>query len=281
MQARARFLVLGLAALFAVGALIPIAALGAENAVTRHFSAQSEAEASPLDHSVWGRILEQYLHESPDGVNRFDYRAVSAADRTALEAYIGGLAALRPTTLSRPVQMAYWANLYNALTVKVILDHYPVRSIRQIKFGRIFTIGPWSHDLVTVEGFDLSLNDIENLILRPVFNDPRVHYAINCASIGCPNLLVEPFVADRLENQLEAAAHDFINHPRAARIEEGRLRVSSIYVWFRQDFGGSDHAVITHLRHYADEDLRTELEGIARVSRFSYDWDLNEPEDGS
>ncbi len=279
MQARTRFLTLGLALTLAAGVLAPIAALAAGNAVTRHFSAHSETETSPLDHSIWGNILDSYLSEGPEGVNRFDYQAVSATDRAALEGYIEGLTALVPTQLSRTKQLAYWANLYNALTVKVILDHYPVRSIRRIKYGRLIAIGPWGHDLITVEGFDLSLGDIENHILRPIFEAPRIHYAINCASMGCPNLPTEPFGGENLESQLDEAAHAFVNHPRAVHVEDGRIRLSSIYNWYKRDFGGSDGEVLGHIRRYADADLLREMEGISRISGYGYDWGLNEPDE--
>ncbi len=279
-QALGQTLGLALSIVLALGAALSPATAWAESPVTSQYSAYSEDETRTIDHSVWGQFLAIYLSNGSDGINRFDYSAVSDADRAVLESYIEGQTALRPTEFSRNEQISYWVNLYNALTVKVVLDHYPVRSIRRIKYGRILASGPWGHDLVTIEGTDLNLMDIENRILRPVFDEPRIHYAINCASIGCPNLAAAPFMADQLEAQLDAAARAYINHPRGAHVVSGRLTVSSIYVWFKDDFGGNDRQVIAHLRQYADADLTAELEGITRISRHGYDWDLNEPESG-
>ncbi len=246
-------------------------------AVTRHFAASDESSAATVHHSAWDGLLGRYVSTPADGIARFDYGAVTEGDRQILETYLAELEATHPTALGRDEQLAYWINFYNALTVKVVLDHYPVRSIRQIKFGRLFAIGPWEHDLATVEGTPLSLADMEHRILRPIFEGPRIHYAINCASLGCPNLRTEAYVASRIDEQLESAARDYVNHPRGALVEDGRLTVSSIYDWFERDFGGSDESVIAHLRQYAAEDLRASLEGIDRIHRHRYDWALNAP----
>jgi hypothetical protein len=179
--------------------------------------------------------------------------------------------------LNRNEQKAFWINLYNALTVKVILDHYPVKSIRDIDISPgLFSDGPWGKKLVSVEGEDISLDDIEHRILRPVWKDPRVHYGVNCASHGCPNLQPEAFTAENSDELLDKGAREFVNSPRGARIENGKLTVSSIYVWFKPDFGGTDAGVIDHLKKYAQPGLRTQLEKIDRISDNQYDWTLNE-----
>ncbi len=166
--------------------------------------------------------------------------------------------------------------LYNALTVKVVLDHYPVDGIRDIDFSPgLFADGPWDKKLVEIEGEDVSLNDIEHRILRPIWRDPRIHYAVNCASIGCPNLQPTAFTAANTDALLAAAAQAYVNHPRGARVEGGKLIVSSIYVWFQEDFGGNDAGVISHLRRYADPGLRSRLSRIERIGDHFYDWSLN------
>ena len=120
------------------------------------------------------------------------------------------------------------------------------------------------------------LDDIEHRILRPIWRDPRIHYAVNCASIGCPNLRREAATAANSEAYLEAAARDYVNHPRGSRIENGRLVVSSIYEWFQEDFGGGDGGVISHLRNYADPGLSASLEQVGEISDHDYDWALND-----
>ena len=227
-----------------------------------------------IDHLQWGQILNSYLKPEKNGVNGFAYNAVSKRGHEKLKGYIASLADTKISEYNRDEQLAYWVNLYNALTVEIIVQNYPVFSIRDISSG-FFSSGPWGLDLVTVEGEKLTLNDIEHRILRPIWNDPRIHYAVNCASIGCPNLQPKPFTAQQNEAMLESAAVEFINHPRAVKISNsGDLRVSSIYDWFGVDFGG-EKGVIEHLRQYARPELKQVLEGITEIDSDHYDWNLN------
>jgi hypothetical protein len=168
-------------------------------------------------------------------------------------------------------------NLYNALTVQVILDHYPVDSIRDVDISPgWFADGPWGKELIAVEGTALSLDDIEHRILRPIWQDPRIHYAVNCASIGCPDLQPEPFTADGLDAQLDAAARAYVNDPRGAEVTGDGLVVSKIYTWFQEDFGGTDIGVIRHLRQHADAELKAQLDGVDAIADSRYDWSLND-----
>lgn len=239
------------------------------------YAVNNPASTETVDHSAFAALLDSYLVASDDGVNRFRYGAVTADDRAALKTYIGSLAQQDVPTLNRSEQFAFWANLYNAITLDVVLDAYPVKSIRQIK-PTLISIGPWKKGAVMINGRSLSLDDIEHGILRKIWSDPRVHYSVNCASIGCPNLRPRPFSGGSLEADLDAAARDFINHPRGASVKNGKLTVSSIYKWFQSDFGGSDAGVIAHFRKYANPELAGQLEGVTKISADSYDWALNE-----
>jgi hypothetical protein len=233
-------------------------------------------------------LLGRYVVSHPDGVMRLRYAAwkASAADLAALEAWIAGAAARRPSAMPRDEAFAYWANLYNALTLKVVLERYPVRSIRDIRSSGVPLdpkgwFGPWRTRLVAVEGRRLSLDDIEHETLRPTFRDPRVHYAVNCASIGCPNLWPRAWRAATLERDLDAAAAAFVNHPRGVTVlAGGRLRVSSIYAWFREDFGGSEAGVVAHLRRHAAPALAALLSGRIAIAEDAYDWSLNDAPSG-
>lgn len=237
----------------------------------------SPQSALQVDHSLWSRFLAQYVTPGKDGINRVHYGSVSETDRQALARYIKILAGTPVGTLNQNEQKAYWINLYNGLTVQLILDHYPVDSIRDIDISPgFFSDGPWGKKLVQVEGFQLSLDDIEHRILRPIFQDNRVHYAVNCASIGCPNLQEKAFTPENMDILLVQAAHDYINHPRGVRVTERELIVSSIYDWFAGDFVNGNEAVLNHLRSYADEPLRTQLSRFNRISGYEYDWSLNE-----
>ena len=239
------------------------------------YGSRSNADSEiTINHSSWSRLLAAYI-EGKQGLNYFRYSAVTPADREALESYLAILQSVVITELNRRQQYAYWINLYNAVTIKVILDHYPVKSIRKISYS-LLSRGPWKEKLVTVEGMKLSLDDIEHEILRPVFQDNRIHYAVNCASIGCPNLQATAFTADNIEDLLNDAARQYINHPRGVTIHEDQLIVSSIFDWYVEDFGGSDREVIKHFIQYAQPDLARELEAFTKISDYEYDWKLNE-----
>ena len=229
-----------------------------------------------IDHAAWDSILKSYVRPGPDGVNRFAYSRVSAADMKNLDTYIDRLAALPISTFNRQEQFAYWINLYNALTIQVVAIHYPVGSIREIdlKDGSS-NDGPWEPKILEIEGEKISLNDIEHRILRPIWQDPRIHYAVNCASIGCPNLRRDAYVGETVNRVLESAARDFVNNSRAVSFDAGDLIVSSIYIWFRPDFGGSDDGILSHLRRYAGPTLKAKLAQIESIADHRYDWGLN------
>lgn len=236
--------------------------------------AQSGARGDP-DYQGWAAFLAAYRRLGADGIARVDYRAAKRAGEAALRRTIAGLEQAQPTKMRPPAAFAYWANLYNLWTIALVLEAYPVDSIKKVR-GGWFNLGPWDEKIAEVEGRRLSLDDIEHGILRPVFGDARVHYAVNCAAIGCPNLSAAPFTAADLEARLDAAARAYIRHPRGALVETGRLTVSSIYDWFQDDFGGDDAGVIAHLRRYADAPLARALADLTRIDDDRYDWALND-----
>ena len=191
------------------------------------------ANDNPIDHSAWDRFLSKYVTISNSGPSRIDYAAVATDDKQRLTVYLNQLQSVAVTQYRRDIQFAYWVNLYNAATVDLVLRNYPVTTIRDIDISPgWFSFGPWDAELLEVEGERLSLNDIEHRILRPIWQDPRIHYALNCASVGCPSLQPTAFTAASTEMMLEGAARAYINSAHGARIEDGRLVLSSIYNWF-------------------------------------------------
>ncbi|MEM1004847.1 MAG: DUF547 domain-containing protein [Pseudomonadota bacterium] len=229
-----------------------------------------------VDHRRWNAFLSRYVAPDAQGVNRVAYSQVTQSDQMALDTYLADLQAVDPTQLTREQQLAFWINLYNATTVRVVLDNYPVESIRDIKTGPL-SVGPWNQPLLTVQGQALSLNDVEHRIIRPTFNEPRIHYALNCAAVGCPNLMDRAWQADTLERDFAAAERAYVNDPRGVRFDDrGRLTLSKIYIWFREDFGPNEQAVITGIAQAANPDLQARLEQTARVSGYDYDWTLND-----
>ncbi len=257
-------------------ALAPVAALAAPKAkLWERWTAHNPQSTARIDHGAWQGLLQRYVRPHSDGINRVAYGSVTADDRRVLEQYIARLAALPISTYSRKEQRAYWINLYNALTVKVILDHYPVKSIRKIKPG-LLSIGPWRQKLVTVEGQQLSLDDIEHRILRPIWRDPRIHYAVNCAAVSCPSLQREPFTGANADALLTRAARQYVNTRYGVEIKDGRLVVSSVYKWYREDFGRTDASLIRHLRQYAEPPLAAALARTQTVDDDRYDWSNND-----
>lgn len=233
-----------------------------------------------VDHSEWDRLLKRYTVSEADGIRRVAYARLKAEGRGGLKAYIAALQAVEVTSLDRSEQLAFWVNLYNAKTIDIVLDAYPVASIKDINLGggllAAVTGGPWKAKVLTVQGRSLSLDDIEHAILRPVFKDARVHYVLNCASLGCPDLDAEALTGATADIRLDAAARNFINHPRAVSISEGSVTLSSIYKWFADDFGSDESAVLAHIRRYAGPALKPKLESITHIGDYRYDWSLND-----
>ncbi len=237
--------------------------------------------ATPIDHSKWTALLQKYIKTDAQGLNRFAYSQVSPADRQKLKSYIADLGNVDITDRSRDVQLAYWLNLYNAVTIEVVLDNYPVKTIRDIDISGVLSNGPWDAEVVAVDGFEMTLNNIEHDVLRPIWKDPRIHYGVNCASVGCPNLQNTAFTAANVDQMLDKGARDYINSPRGLMISDGEVTVSKIYKWFAYDFGNSEKGVIKHLAKYAKPETAKKLKEIGKISDTVYDWSLNSQKAGA
>lgn len=231
-----------------------------------------------VNHDPWDAILAEVVRLGDDGVARIDYPALTEDPlHGQLDGYLTQLAGTPVSRLDRPEQQAFWINLYNALTLQVIRDHYPVESIQDIDISPgLFSSGPWGAELIMVEDEILTLDDVEHRILRPLWMDPRIHYALNCASIGCPNLQGRAWRAATLDADLEAAAGAYVNHARGFTTEGSDVIVSSIYDWFIADFGGDDESVLRHLARYAEPERQAMLQAASRIDDHQYDWALND-----
>ena len=233
------------------------------------WQAFNPASREAIDHRLWDRFLKAFVKQDDTGINRVAYGRMGDGGNEVLSEYLDKLNSTPISRYGRKEQKAFWINLYNALTVQLIAESYPVDSIRDIASA-------WDTKVAEVEGKSLSLNDIEHRILRPIWRDARIHYAVNCASIGCPNLLPVAFTGPNTSQLLELAAHGYINHRRGARIEDGGLIVSKIYGWFAEDFGGSEQSVIAHLREFAESPLLEMLKTHDAIENYEYDWGLND-----
>ncbi|KEQ13787.1 hypothetical protein GZ77_16015 [Endozoicomonas montiporae] len=233
-----------------------------------------------VDHSDWQIILDKYVRYSDKlQMHTFVYGGVSRENSERLRGYLKNLSQIDPGTLNKNEQLAYWINLYNALTVELILKNYPVKSITKLGKGW-FRVGPWDDELISIAGKELSLNDIEHRILRPIWNNARIHYAVNCASIGCPDLAPEMYTGKRIEAQLDEAARRFINQSKGVNFVGGRLVLSKIFEWYGGDFAAKDvsgeEGVWKELLQFADAKLRSRLEAYKGGISYRYNWKLNE-----
>ena len=265
------------AVLFAA-ALISVACGAPESERIASWDASDESNAERIDHDTWQDLLDAYVAADASGVNLVDYAALAAnaADAEKLAGYLEYLEGFDPRDYSRAEQLACWINFYNALTVKVVLDAYPVESIRDIHDGMIPLTGPWDDVHAKVAGQDLTLNDIEHGILRPIWRDKRIHYAVNCAAYGCPHLLATAFTAANTETLLEVGARDYVNNARGVDVvDDDFIVISSIYDWYVEDFGDTEASVFEHLGQYADEALAAQIKGFDGAIEYDYDWNLN------
>ena len=213
----------------------------------------------PPDHSAWNDLLQKYVDD--DG--NVDYQGFKN-DIAALDNYLSYLAKNRPEpTSGKDERLAYYINLYNAATVKLVVDNYPLKSIKDLK-------NPWDRKWVKVGDELFSLGYIEHRILRKM-EEPRIHFAINCASYSCPKLLNEAFQASSLKSQLQFAASDFVNDSTRNIIGRDRLQLSNIFKWYKEDFTDS-----TTLRAYISRFSTEAIESDAKIEYLKYNWNLNE-----
>jgi len=238
------------------------------------WQAHDEQATTTIDHSVFDTFLGAYVETQDNAPNGVDYAGVTDTDRGRLDAYLDALQSIEIDHYNRDVQRAYWINLYNAATLAVVLDAWPVDSIRDIG-GGLFSSGPWDKKVVTVEGSKLTLNDIEHRILRPIWNDGMTHYGVNCASISCPSLRATAYTGANVNDALRTNARDYVNSPQGVTISDGRVTVSQIYDWYGQDFGSDVASVISHLRQFARPGLSARLDELNRIDGYAYDWSLN------
>ncbi len=230
-----------------------------------------------INHQPWQEFLAKYDHTTRTGNNLIDYTYVTKEDKKTLQQYLNYLSNIKIEHYNRNVQLAYWINLYNALTVQTVLEHYPIKSILDINTSPgWFSRGPWDAKLIRVDNIQLSLNDIEHRIVRPIWNDPRAHFALNCASLGCPNLQQTAYTGENVYQLLNIGAKEYVNSKKGVSIERGKLIISKIFKWYEADFGGNDQDVINFLKLFAEPPLRSKLMQIHKISDSVYDWSLNQ-----
>jgi len=222
---------------------------------------------NPLNHQIWTDLLQK--HVSSKG--KVNYQGF-VADTTLLQHYLNQLTQNKPTnSWSKNAQLAYWINVYNAFTVKLIVDNYPVASIKDIKKGIPFISTVWDIKFIEFENETIDLNKVEHGILRKKFDEPRIHFAVNCASFSCPRLLNEAFVAEKLEQQLSQMTIHFLNDHEKNRFTKNEIQLSKIFKWFRSDFT-KQGSLIKFLNQYAP----VKIDINANINYLNYNWQLND-----
>ena len=210
-------------------------------------------------HNLWTSALQEHVDD--DG--NVNYKSWKK-DTTYLDNYLQTLEENPPVEAwSKSDSLAYFINAYNAVTVKLILDKYPLKSIWNL-------VTPWRFKRFTLNGEKVSLNHIEHEILRKM-NEPRIHFAINCASASCPKLINVAFESQTMEKQLEQVTRDFINDPKRNKLSEKKIEISRIFQWFSDDFGNKKER-IAFIRKYANQPFNEN----PKVGFLTYDWQLNE-----
>ncbi|WP_239540761.1 DUF547 domain-containing protein [Spongiivirga citrea] len=218
-----------------------------------------EAIETAFDHDVFDALLKKHVTDQ----GNVNYKAFKA-DRTELKTYLTSLSNNMPKDdWKREDVLAYWINAYNAFTIKLIIDNYPTKSIKDIK-------DPWGARFFKLGKKWYNLNEIEHQILRKM-DEPRIHFAINCASVSCPQLFNEAFKADTLEEQLTTATKVFLSDTSRNELTANSIKVSKIFKWFSKDFK-KDGNLIDFLNKYSE----VAISNKAKLSYMDYDWNLNE-----
>ncbi|MDN5204823.1 DUF547 domain-containing protein [Fulvivirgaceae bacterium BMA10] len=210
-------------------------------------------------YEIWDQWMKKYVTSN----GQVNYQGLKSEEKE-IDGYLNELIIHVPNSnWSTNEKLSFWINVYNAFTISLILDHYPVKSITDIHNGK-----PWDFAFVDVGANKLTLNQIENEIIRPRFKEPRIHFALNCAALSCPKLLNEAYVPEKLDRQLNAQSAYFINNPNKNTINADQIAISKIFEWYGSDF--SD--IIAFFNQFS----KTKIDDNAKVSFLEYDWQLNE-----
>lgn len=236
------------------------------------FALAAIAETEMIDHTMLNGLLDKYVDD--DG--NVDYEAWKKSDSRALNRYLARMGGVDAGSLAREEKLAYWINVYNALTIRGILEFYPLGSIKE-KVSRFGGFNIWDDYPVLVKGVEYSLNHIEHKILRKM-GDPRIHFAIVCASRGCPRLRNEAYVGATVDEQLEDNARDFFMRAQNFRTDRAAsvVHLSSILKWFGEDFGKAEPDVLARISAWIDDPVvKSLINRGAKVRYLDYDWTLN------
>lgn len=229
----------------------------------------TQPSKTPFSHDLFNQVLQEHVEDG-----RVDYAKLKANPET-FEKYLDQLATAKPTEMSNNAQMAFWINAYNALVIKGVIDHYPIKSVKKVKLFNGF----FSRLKFQAAGETYSLDNIEHDIIRKEFVDPRIHFALICASIGCPLIENTVFVPETIEERLDAVTLKFVTNPEKVRLDRDKRRVylSKIFKWYKKDFTEGYEGVADFLSDYLPEaDVEFVLAKDVKFHYLHYDWNLND-----
>jgi hypothetical protein len=228
----------------------------------------NQTESVLLDHSLWDELTKAHVNE-----NGYPNYKGFIQDSSKFNTYLNQLTSNHPKeSWSSNERKAFWINAYNAFTVKLIVDNYPVETIKDLGGGIYRVNTPWDIKFIQIKDKTYHLNDLEHNILRKEWSDPRIHAAVNCASISCPKLMKGAYLAEQLDEQLDRQMKAFIHDATKNIIGEKEVRLSKLFKWFSGDFKVEHSSVIDYINSYSD----VKIKKSARVEYFDYDWGLNE-----
>ena len=228
------------------------------------------AAPNEVDHSTFDKLLKKHVNEK----GQVNYKGFKK-DEKEFNGYLEMLSKNPPAaSWSKNEQMAYWINAYNAYTIRLILDHYPVKSIKDIgsSIQIPFVTTPWAAKFFSIGGEKMSLDNIEHGTLRKKYDDPRIHFALVCASMSCARLRNEAFTAARLDAQLDDQGRDFVNNPAKNNISPGKAQLSKYFDWYKGDWTKNGQSVAKWVNRYS----KTKIDEQTPVTFLDYNWKLNE-----
>jgi hypothetical protein len=237
------------------------------------------AAAAPPDYKVWGELLSKYY----DPAKGMSYKGLKDHDKKTIDDLRHQMATVDVQALSRNDQFAYWINLYNINVVGLVVDHYPVASIKDLSTDPFIKLNVFKKDIVQTKKGAMSLNDVENDKIREGYKDPRIHFAINCAAKSCPPIRTEPYEGAKINEQLDDQVRKFLDGPHGARIEKSGgqtvVHVTKVMDWFSADFQKWGNGQINFLKRYVSGPKRNQMDAAGNqidLKFDDYDWKLND-----
>ncbi len=228
------------------------------------------ANEKQIDYAPYREFLETYMKASNDGVNRFSYGNITAEGRGLLTTQLSILHGIRIIDYNKNIQLAYWINLYNIIVLHAVVKNYPIESIEDIP-------KVWKTDYVTVQGQKLSLDDIEHAIIRPIFKDWRIHAALNVAAISSGNIPFKPYGTNNLDYELNQTATQWLSHPRTFHGEGNTLRLSTVFKWYKEDFGDSREGLLSIIQQNLNDFAMIKFNTYKdKKIKYFFDWTLND-----